>query len=262
MFPINVYSNELFYRICYVFISLVFAVLIIVNKFEVIILIETIPFIYSGKKFTVVEITDLIELLWFLIFSVSFLTLWPFIIFHLNQFFKPSWYLYQIHYIKSIFKQFFFISVFSWTLTYFEILPNILQLLIELKPTSSNQLGALLTLDIQLNLLKYIVWVAEFQYLANFVMLNIAFCLIFSKFFWTLSLKYYLITNYRKIILFCVTFVLYIMLPSYIIFQVLIFILSFLLFESLYFFLCLRVTNQIIEQTYAYFKTTTKKNSR
>nr|YP_009546483.1 SecY-independent transporter protein [Gelidium kathyanniae]AYO27831.1 SecY-independent transporter protein [Gelidium kathyanniae] len=262
MFPIDVYSNELFYRTCYVFISLVFTVLVIVNKFEVIILIEIIPFIYLGKKFTVVEITDLIELLWFLIFSVSFLTLWPFIIFHLNQFFKSSWYSYQIHYIKSIFKQFFFISAFSWALNYFGILPNILQLLIELKPTDNNQLGVLLTLDIQLNLLKYIIWVVEFQYLVNFVMLNVAFCLIFSKFFWTLSLKYYLIANYRKIILFCVTFILYLILPPDIIFQILIFILSFLLFESLYFFLCLRVTNQIIEQIYANFKTITKKNSR
>nr|YP_009317575.1 SecY-independent transporter protein [Gelidium sinicola]AOX49027.1 SecY-independent transporter protein [Gelidium sinicola] len=255
MSPIDVYSNEFFYRICYVFISLMLTVSIIVNKFETIILIEIIPFIYFGKKFTVVEITDLIELLWFLISSISFLTLWPFIIFHLNQFFKPSWYIYQLYYINFTFKQFFFISGFSWALNYFEILPNILQLLIELKPTGTDRLEALLTLDIQLNLLKYIVWVVEFQYLVNFIMLNITFCLIFSNLFWTLSLKYYLIANYRKVILFCIVVILCLLLPSDIIFQTLIFILFFLLFEFLYFSLCLKVTNQIIAQTYANFKT-------
>nr|YP_009546260.1 SecY-independent transporter protein [Gelidium gabrielsonii]AYO27608.1 SecY-independent transporter protein [Gelidium gabrielsonii] len=260
MFPIAVYSNELFYRICYVVISLVLIILIIINKFEVVILIEVIPLIYLDKKFTVVEVTDLIELLWFLIFSVSLLTLWPFIIFHLNQFFKSSWYMYQIYYIKFFLKQFFLVCVFSWVLNYFVILPNMLHLLIELK-SSSNQFWILLTIDIQLNLLKYVVWVVEFQYLVNFVTLNTVFCLVSSKLFWTLNLKYDLIVNYRKLILFFFIFILYLMLPPDIIFQTLVFILFYLLFEFLYFFLCLKVTNQIIGQIYANFKTIIKKTS-
>nr|YP_009317529.1 SecY-independent transporter protein [Gelidium isabelae]AOX48981.1 SecY-independent transporter protein [Gelidium isabelae] len=259
MFPIIIYSNEFFYRGLYIIISMIFIILVIIIKFDTIILIEIIPLAYFYKKFTVVKVTDLIELLWFLIFSISFLILWPFLVFQLNQFFKVSWYKYQIHYTKTVCVYIFLTSLFFWILNHFNFLPNILQLLIEWNSINSYN-KILLDLDVQLNILKYIIWVIEFHYLLNFIMLNIIFCFISFKFFLLLKFKYYLIKKYRKLNVFCFTFILCFILPPDVVFQFLIFVLLFLSFEFFYFFVCLCLMNQITEQIYAHFKTIIETN--
>nr|YP_009317552.1 SecY-independent transporter protein [Gelidium sclerophyllum]AOX49004.1 SecY-independent transporter protein [Gelidium sclerophyllum] len=259
MFPITIYSGELFYRFFYIVISTILIILIVTIKFDTIILIEIIPLAYLYKKFTVVEVTDLIELLWFLIFSISFLVTWPVLVFQLNQFFKVSWYKYQIYYTRIIFIYVFITSLFSWILNHFSFLPNIMQLLIEWN-SINNCNKILLSLDVQLNLLKYVIWVIEFHYLLNFIMLNIVFCFVVFKFFWLLKFKYCLIKNYRKLSVFCFTCILCFILPPDTFFQFLIFVLLFLSFELLYFFICLHLVNQITEQIYAHFEAIIKKN--
>nr|YP_009317483.1 SecY-independent transporter protein [Gelidium arborescens]AOX48912.1 SecY-independent transporter protein [Gelidium arborescens] len=259
MFPIIIYSNEFFYRGFYTVISILFIILVVTIKFDTIILIEIIPLAYLYKKFTLVEVTDLIELLWFLIFSISFSIVWPFLMFQLSQFFKVGWYKYQIYYIKTVCVYVFLISLFSWVLNHFSFLPNILQLLIEFH-SISNYDKILLNLDVQLNLLKYIIWVIEFHYLFNFIILNLVFCFIIFKFFWLLKFKYYLIKDYRKLNVFCFTCILCLILPPDAVFQFLIFVLLFFSFEFLYFFVCLRLINQITEQIYAHFEAIIEKN--
>nr|YP_009114035.1 preprotein translocase subunit SecY [Gelidium elegans]AGW30474.1 preprotein translocase subunit SecY [Gelidium elegans] len=259
MFPITIYSNEFFYRGFYIVISTISIILIVTAKFDTIILIEIIPLAYFYKKFTVVEVTDLIELLWFLIFSISLFTAWPFLVFQLNQFFKVGWYKYQIHYIKTVYIYVFLVSFFFWILNHFSFLPNILQFLIEWD-SIRNCNKILLNLDVQLNLLKYIIWIIEFHYLFNFIMLNMVFCFIVFRFFWLLKFKYYLMKNYRKLGVFCFTCILCFILPPDIAFQFLIFVLLFLSFEFLHFLVCLRLVNQITKQIYAHFETIIEKN--
>ena len=62
MLSFNVYSKEFLCRSFYATINLVFTSLIIIIKFETLVLVEVIPIIHLSKKFTVVEVTDLIEL--------------------------------------------------------------------------------------------------------------------------------------------------------------------------------------------------------
>nr|YP_008963214.1 preprotein translocase subunit SecY [Gelidium vagum]AGO19328.1 preprotein translocase subunit SecY [Gelidium vagum] len=260
MLSFNVYSKEFLCRSFYATINLVFTSLIIIIKFETLVLVEVIPIIHLSKKFTVVEVTDLIELFWFLTLSISFLIVWPFIIFQLNQFFQSSWHRYQVYYIKFFSTRLSLVILSLWGLNQFVILPNILGLLVEWKPIHNNWQIPLMVLDVQLNLFRYIAWVIEFQYLINFMVLNIIFCLIIAKFFWRFSIKYYLIVRYRKPCLFLFMFILCIILPPDIIFQLLFFASFFLFFESLYFYICLRIVNQITEQVYANFKAIIKKN--
>lgn len=63
MFPAAIYSNEFFYRAFYIVTSIIFAVSVIIVKFDTIVVVELIPLTYLRKKLTVVEVTDLMELL-------------------------------------------------------------------------------------------------------------------------------------------------------------------------------------------------------
>lgn len=127
---LHFYLFEIGYRFSHLFISFCFCSLIIFYHIEILLLLETYPFLkFAEKKFLVTHTTDLINLIWYLVFSTSFFTIFPVFYYQLIQFSKSSWYKYQLNFSKKLFFYplvFYYVCIF---LCYLKLFPLILNFL-------------------------------------------------------------------------------------------------------------------------------------
>lgn len=91
------YYFELKHRCFYLAVSFVLCLLVAFTNIHILLLFTTYPFLYSFyQKFIFTNITELIELFWFLIPNISFLFALPFFIYQIKNFLKSSFYPYQV----------------------------------------------------------------------------------------------------------------------------------------------------------------------
>nr|QJH88457.1 tatC [Pterocladia lucida] len=260
--PIYIYSNEFLYRAIYIVFNLLLFICVILNQFDTLIFIEIIPFIDLQQKFIVVGVTDLLELLWFLTLTLTPLFAWPLIILHLVHFFRAGWYNYQLYFIKIIFKYVFMVYSFTIIGCHWVLLPNILSLLIQWDNVFTRY-KTILHINPQFNILDYVIWMVEFHYTINFWLLIFFSYVIILYLVKKLKANYKTMKYQRKIILFNLITVSFILSPPDLHLQLFTIIFFYIFIELIFFFLCFRLINTItvlkLNTINANYSTTIKK---
>lgn len=256
-YTICIYINEFFHRSLYLFLNIFILALIFLYKYDTLFFIKAFPVILSKKKFISTSVTELLELWWSLVLSNIILFTWPLFTLQLSYFLRTGFYKFQLYFLNIICKKTFIIYFLLLSNYYFFIFPIILHVLF-LWSSKNNVFTPLMFLEIKPNILSYINWISELQYLLSFFTLLSVFYavnLILSEKPYCLLDK---IKNYKRILLFLFILFLFILCPPDLIFNIFIPFFSFLILECLYFLSCFNIINKIKYKN-AHIKTVTKK---
>nr|YP_010027356.1 Sec-independent protein translocase [Sarcopeltis skottsbergii]QOS04477.1 Sec-independent protein translocase [Sarcopeltis skottsbergii] len=230
------YSIEVVYRYFYIVISFIFCVIIAFLHVQILLLVETYPFLqFSSKKFLVTQTTDLFDVVWILIFSTSLLFVFPLFFYQIVLFSKNSWYEYQTYFIYKLLLFSLLTYIFSLILCYFYFLPALLDFLSQWEIKQS---ASILNVEIEFRILNYINWILSFRYIFCFLFYIILFFFFFFHFLLELNVKYNLLKFHRNLFIFLNTFFLFFVVPSDILLQFFIIFFSFIFYEILFFILC------------------------
>lgn len=243
-------------RLAYIFISFGLCTIIAFFNINILLLVETYPYLkFANKQFIVIHTTDLINVIWTLSTSVSFLFVFPFYFYQLFLFFKSSWYTYQIEFIKTniIVSVLFYIT--SFFVCYIYVIPMFLKFLSQWEVKYfKNTLSILFDLRI----FDYINWILLMKYsICCFIYVITLFII---KVYYLVNFKkiYKLIKLYKKQVFFINLLFLFILSPSDLFLQLYLIFLNFILIEFFY-FLFFYITTNYFNQTNAYSTTTFKK---
>nr|AHX02538.1 SecY [Schizymenia dubyi] len=195
------YFSEFNYRLIYIFLSWILCVLILIIKIYILLLLETYPFFKIFlKKFLITHTTDLVHIMYTLILSTSLLFILPFIMYHLMQFCKSSWYRYQLKALKKIYNWSTLLFINVMYVCYLFFVPLILKFLIEWN--ALEKINSFLDITVELRLLNYIYWILQIRYyIGNFSFFLALFMLIFL-FSMNIQKLYEFFNKYRKQIIF------------------------------------------------------------
>ena len=199
-------------------------------------MIETYPFLQlSNKKFISTQTTDLIDAVWILTFSTSFLFVYPFFVYQIISFSKNSWYEYQIYFTTNLFCYSLVLYVISLLFLYYYFLPILLDFLSqwEIKQTTS-----ILNIEIEFRILNYIQWILTFRYVFSFLFYVVTLFVCFFSFLLNSIIKYNLLKFHRKLFIFLNTLFFFLIIPSDFYLQFLVIFSSFTLYEIVFLFLC------------------------
>nr|YP_008963791.1 preprotein translocase subunit SecY [Grateloupia angusta]AGO19304.1 preprotein translocase subunit SecY [Grateloupia angusta] len=236
------YSVEITFRFIYIFTSFILCGIISIYNTNWLLLVLTYPFLkLFTKKFIITHVTDLFDVAWILANSTSLLFILPLVFFQLLNFFKPSWYIYQIDILKAIFYYACIALSVITVLCYMTFLPTTLNFLIYWEKIEQG--SSILTIDTEFRILNFIYWVLNFQY--SFAFLILLYLVIISL-LWILIkfIKvYFLIKLYRKQLSFCSLVLLFFLSPSDIFLQFFLIFFVTLFYEVVFFFVCYRVSN-------------------
>nr|YP_010395073.1 Sec-independent protein translocase component TatC [Polyopes affinis]UQJ72514.1 Sec-independent protein translocase component TatC [Polyopes affinis] len=239
------YSIEIAYRIFYIIISFVFCLVIGFWHVQIWLLIETYPFLqFSNKKFIATQTTDLIDAVWIITFSTSFLFVYPFFVYQIVLFSKNSWYEYQIHFIIKLFFYSLMLYIISLLFCYYFFLPILLDFLSqwEIKQTKS-----ILNIEIEFRILNYVQWTLTFRYVFCFIFYIITFFTCFFSFLLNSTVKYNLLKSYRKLFIFFNILFIFLIIPSDFYLQFFVISYSFIFYELIFFFLCYKRNSTYLE---------------
>lgn len=239
------YSIEIAYRFFYIIISFVFCLIICFWYVQIWLLIETYPFLqFSNKKFIATQTTDLIDAVWIITFSTSFLFVYPFFVYQIILFSKNSWYEYQMYFIIKLFCYSSILYVISLLFCYYYLLPILLGFLSqwEIKQTES-----ILNIEIEFRILNYVQWILTFRYVFSFLFYIVTFFICFFSFLLNSMIKYNLLKFHRKIFIFLNTLFFFLITPSDFYLQLFVILYSFIFYEIIFLFLCYKCNITYLE---------------
>nr|YP_009490433.1 SecY [Gracilaria tenuistipitata]ARU07664.1 SecY [Gracilaria tenuistipitata]AWH62562.1 SecY [Gracilaria tenuistipitata]AWH62587.1 SecY [Gracilaria tenuistipitata var. liui]AXI97764.1 Sec-independent protein translocase component TatC [Gracilaria tenuistipitata] len=232
---IYLYSLEIFFRLFYVCLSFFFCMIIASLNIYYLIFFEVYPFvIFEIKKFIVTNVMDLFNIVWFLIISKSFFFIFPYWVFHIYKFCSTSWYKYQLKFLKKSFNIAFLFSLFCSNFFYFFLLPSILYLLTKWEIQNTNLFG----IFIEFRIISYVKWVLTFRYLIGSFSFFICLILLHIWTLLTIDHIYFFIKHYRKVLLFILLCILFLLIPPDGFLQVFLIGFVFFLFEIVFLFIC------------------------
>ena len=254
-YPIYVYSNEALYRFLYVLLSGLFCLGITIYHSELIFLFEVYPVVkLSYKKFLATHVTDLFNSIWVLSFYISYITIYPLVIFQVSSFFKSCWYNYQIKLFNKI-NLFFWISfLLFFLLSHYLVFPHFLSFLLQWEKNDT----FLLLISVESRIYTYVLWLLSFNFFLSFNFSLILTTIFFSLWFLNSRFLYSLLKRRRKVIIFLIVLLAFLIIPvSYeLAIQLIVIIGSFILYE-LFFFSCIKL--QLSRYKDAYHKTVIEK---
>ena len=241
IFLLHFYLFEIIYRFFHIVISFSCCSLIVFYRIEVLLLLETYPFLkFTDKKFLVTHTTDLINLVWYLVFSTSFFAVFPVFFHQLIQFSKSSWYKYQLEFSKNLFifpLLFYYMCII---LCYLKLFPLVLNFLTEWKLT---KIKTFLDIKIEFRILNYINWISSLKYCLSFSSYLFLLLIIHIWFLFTFKNIYKIMKFHRKKICFLSIFFLFILAPPDILLQFFILLNNYLFYEVVFFILCYKLCN-------------------
>ena len=238
---IQFYVIEVYFRFFYFFISFFLCIIISFYYIELLLLIETYPFLeFSRKKFIVTHTTDLINMVWSLIISTSFFMVFPTFFYQLIQFSKASWYLYQLKFCNKLFIIPLIIYYFSIIICYFKLFPLLLEFLIQWQLLYSK---TFLNIVIELRILDYISWILSLRYCFCFLIYIFVLLLINLLVFVFIKNVYWILKFHRHKFCFLNIFSLFILAPPDILLQFFIILFCFIFYEIIFFIICYKIYN-------------------
>lgn len=237
------YILEIQYRLFYLILCLILCLILSLHNIFLLILFKTSFFLsYFSKEFILTQLTDFFEIIWFIIPDFLFSFLFSLFLYHLYDFFIPSYYYFQ----KKLVKKLFLLLFLSINLIYYHYhlitLPILFDFFINwniLNPKLNN----LLLVTLKIHLFSYLKWVSVF----HFILTNCFsfFILIIYK-FWLLvpiNVIYSLLKLQKKKIIYFIIFCFYLVtsFDVYLLFFLTLIILF--TYEIFFFFVCFNLTN-------------------
>ena len=230
------YFLELGYRIGYILTSFTICLIIAFQNIELLLLVETYPFLeLSHKKFIVTQTTDLINSIWLLVFSNSFFVVFPMFFYQIIGFSKTGWYCYQLDFSIKILIFPLVICYVSVFFCYFKIFPVILNFLTH---WNLDQIKVFLSLEIEFRILNYLHWILLLRYCFSFLTYIFVMLIIQINYLVFSQNIYAIIKYHRKKICFSTILVLFILAPPDIFLQFFIIFITFVIYEFIFFILC------------------------
>nr|YP_009295541.1 SecY-independent transporter protein [Mastocarpus papillatus]AOL58025.1 SecY-independent transporter protein [Mastocarpus papillatus] len=235
------YSIELLYRLSYIVISFIFCIIITFLNVQTLLLVETYPFLqFLSKKFIVTGTTDLIDVVWVLVFSTSLLSSFPLFFYQLIQFSKNSWYIYQISFSLKLLISSLTVYLVSLVFCYTTFLPVVLEFLAQWE---TKQTGSILNIKIEFRILSYIRWILSFRYVFSFSILTVFLWVTFIYLLLNPIIAYRTVKSRRKLFVFLTIFSFFLLIPPNVFLQFFIISNAFIFYEVLFFFFCYKTYN-------------------
>nr|YP_010881025.1 Sec-independent protein translocase component TatC [Grateloupia cornea]WIA66143.1 Sec-independent protein translocase component TatC [Grateloupia cornea] len=236
------YSAEIIFRLIYIFISFISCGIISIYNINWLLFVLTYPLLKPfTKKFITTHVTDLFDVVWILTNSISFLFVLPLVFYQLLNFFKSSWYTYQINTLKTIHYYACIVLSAITTSCYTIFLPTTLNFLIYWEKIE--QTDSLLMINAEFRILDFVYWALNFQY--SFAFLVFSYLVIASS-LWILikpTKVYFLIKSYRKQFSFCSLTLLFFLSPPDVFLQFFLVLFVIVLYEIVFFFVCYKISN-------------------
>nr|YP_010395123.1 Sec-independent protein translocase component TatC [Grateloupia elliptica]UQJ72564.1 Sec-independent protein translocase component TatC [Grateloupia elliptica]UYI31696.1 Sec-independent protein translocase component TatC [Grateloupia elliptica] len=236
------YSIEIMFLFIYTFISFALCGIISIYNTNWLLLVLTYPFLKLFiKKFIITQVTDLLDVAWILANSISFSCILPLTFYQLLNFFKPSWYTYQISILKRAFYYSFTVLSIVAISCYTIFLPTTLNFLTYWEKIERNR--SILVIDTEFRILNFICWVLNFQYsLAFLIFLYVTI----ASLLWILmklTEVYFLVKLYRKQLSFFSLVLLFFLSPPDVFLQFFLAFFVTIFYEVVFFFVCYKVSN-------------------
>nr|YP_009541960.1 preprotein translocase subunit SecY [Synarthrophyton chejuense]AYR06630.1 preprotein translocase subunit SecY [Synarthrophyton chejuense] len=234
----NFYFIELIIRFIYVFISYSLCFFMLFIHIDVIFLFEVYPFIsLLTRRFIVTQITDFVDVIWYLLSFFSFLFTYPLTLYHFNSFLFNSWKKYQIIFFTKLSNNFFFFFFFFYLLNHVFLLFNILIFFLQWE--YSNDIS-LLRIESEITILSYITWVLLFKTSFSMFISWFFFKTLLIYFFIDLFNLYNFIKLYKSMLIFIFIFFIFILTPPDFFLQLFSSFFIFIFFDFWFFFLCIK----------------------
>lgn len=238
------YYFELRYRCFYLLTSIILCSIVVFCNIHSLLLFITYSFLYSfHQKFIFTNLTELIELFWFLIPSTSFMFILPFFIHQVKLYFKNSFYFYQVYILNLNINLIYTSWVFNTLICWWLLTPLMLDFLLNWNLVNQSQ--ALFLIETQLKILDYTKWI--YSFLFQFVNLITILIMIFYQFYCLLAVEciYYCIKNHKKLIIFLSISFSFLFFSSDLLFQSWICINIWSFYQFLFFFFCFKLRNSM-----------------
>nr|WCH57699.1 Sec-independent protein translocase component TatC [Hypnea musciformis] len=234
----------------------VFCSFVIFKNLSLVIFIESFFFTTLGfRKFILINITDLVDLLWYICFQNALFSSSLYFGYSIFQFCNPGWYHYQNFIQVLLYKNGLKLWLLVLGIFYFYFLPLILTFLTQWK---IHHWTDSFYVKFELNLFHYVIWVLYLKFYFVFIFYFIVLFLFQSYILVELKILYKMLKKNKKQIFYIILCLLFLMSPPDGFFQIFLLIITILLIEMMYFFMCFIITNTNI-YSYAYGTTITKK---
>nr|AHX02468.1 SecY [Plocamium cartilagineum] len=244
------YFLEFNFRILYIIISFIICVIISFWYFKSILLLETYPVIKGlFGKFIIIHITEIFDIIFLLVFSMSFFFCIPLFIYQIYCFFTSSWYFYQIQFAKNLLFFYYILIILIYSYYYYSILPN--TLLFFTQWMFLQDTNYFLNMEITFHVFLYVNWVLTFRYNFIIFLLVIFLLCIHLILLYPILYFYMIIKLYRKQLLFLSITIIYIIIPPDVILQIILILFLIIIYEVGFFLICYKFIN-FNDNNYAY----------
>nr|YP_011017011.1 twin arginine protein translocation system - TatC protein [Gracilaria hainanensis]WQB61689.1 twin arginine protein translocation system - TatC protein [Gracilaria hainanensis] len=234
------YSLELVFRLIYIFISFFLCIVAASLNVYYLIFFEVYPFVkYELKKFIVTNVMDLFNVLWLLVIFKSFFFVFPYWIFQLYKFSSSGWYVYQFKFFNRSFYLSFFTALICLIFLHFVLLPFTLFILTKWEMSSTN----LFNIFVEFRIISYMKWILTFRYFIGSFSFLVFLFILHLWFLVKTSQIYFLIKYFRKLFMFGILCVLFLLMPPDNFLQIFCIGFIFLIFELVFLFVCYKLCN-------------------
>nr|WCH57843.1 Sec-independent protein translocase component TatC [Caulacanthus ustulatus] len=219
-------------------------VCVVLFNVELFFLIETYPFLKLNiKNFLAVNVTDFVDVIWLFSIFISATFIYPLCAYHICCFFKNSWYVYQIYLFTEVLFKSYIVYILSLFICYIYILPLVFNFLFQWEVKS---LKSTLNIKVELSILSYTLWVTSFKYYFSFIIYVLSLIIIKLKVLISFKKVYYFFKNYKKELLLCSSFFIFLVSPADIYLQFVLLLYIFLVEESIFIIICYLFINFLV----------------
>ncbi len=236
----NIYILDIFFRSIYVLISFCLCWIIFFHYRETLFLLEVLPIIMflTQKRLIATQLIHLFNIIWFLCTILSFIFIFPLVIYIINYFFSSSWYKYQLNLYTNILVKFSQIFSIIYVFNQLFLLPQLVAFLLYWEILDDY---SLIKVEAEIALFFYIKWAFNFKFLFSFLV-ALLFLLIYSFFYFLFPKKlYFMLTNQKKIFIFCFIILFMFLIPPDFLIQIILSFSVLLTIEFFLFFICIKV---------------------
>nr|YP_009114059.1 preprotein translocase subunit SecY [Ahnfeltia plicata]AHB62122.1 preprotein translocase subunit SecY [Ahnfeltia plicata]UAT97984.1 preprotein translocase subunit SecY [Ahnfeltia plicata] len=237
-FPVNIYIAELFFRTLYVFISFIFCTIILFYHVDLILLLETYPFLkFSHKKFIATQVTDLFDTACVLCVWFSFTAVFPLVYYQTYLFLCASWYKYQVIFFKELCLCVWFSFLASISIFHINLLPRVLEFFSHWEMRGNH---LFLQVEVESRISLYVYWILSFQCFFGYLIYTLLFLFVNLFYLVDITSFYKLLQTYRKQGIFMTIVLIFFLAPPEPSLQLFLVLIVILLYELLFLFSCLK----------------------
>ena len=243
-YPISIYFYEFKWRFVYIFFSNIICILILLNYFQILILLKVFPlFKINHNRLIAIHVTDLFNIIFLICYYLSIIWIFPLLIWQIKKFLFPRWTKLQLQIFEKICNLLWiFFNLFIFTF-HFKCIPIILKFFLawEIKNKYSY-----LQLEIESRINDYFFWIWQMNAFFTIFLILIIFIIIVILLLFGSLFLYSKIKFYKKQLIFLIFVIFSFLLPFDINSQLLFLINLTILYEIIFLNLCFILSKSLV----------------